>query len=244
MAEVGYYPKIPGLSAMDNVFIGIGELPYMHLTLQGRLMAETGSNFSCDNEEAFDRIAYALKTTGYIILADCLPLALCEALNVQSILGVDELKRAGVGRGQGYLLDGLIRTDGIRWLRPDSPAEIAFLAWMEQLRLGLNRRLFLGLFDYESHFAVYDAGAFYRKHLDAFQGVPNRVLSTVFYLNQYWMPDDCGELLIYSPHDDTLMETVPPDLATMVIFLSAVFPHEVAVTHRKRYSIAGWFRGR
>jgi len=66
----------------------------------------------------------------------------------------------------------------------------------------------------------------------------------VCYLNQYWMPDDCGELLIYSPYDDTLMETVPPDLATMVIFLSDVFPHEVAVTHRKRYSIAGWFRGR
>jgi len=207
-------------------------------------MAETGSIFPCNNEDAFDRIAYALKTTGYIILADCLPLALCEALNVQSILGVDELKRAGVGRGQAYLLGGLIRTDGIRWLRPDSPAEIAFLAWMEQLRLGLNRRLFLGLFDYESHFAVYDAGAFYRKHLDAFPGLPNRVLSTVCYLNPYWMPDDCGELLIYSPHDDTLMETVPPDLATMVIFLSDVFPHEVAVTHRKRYSIAGWFRGR
>ena len=207
-------------------------------------MAETGSNFPCNNEEAFDRIADALKTTGYIILADCIPFALCEALSEQSVLGADELKRAGVGREQAYNLDGLIRTDGIRWLCPDSPAEIAFLAWMELLRLGLNRRLFLGLFDYESHFAVYDAGAFYRKHLDAFQGLPNRVLSTVCYLNPYWMPDDCGELLIYSPHDDTLMETVSPDLATMVIFLSAVFPHEVAVTHRKRYSIAGWFRGR
>ena len=207
-------------------------------------MAETCSIFPCNNEETFDRIAEALKTTGYIILADCLPFSLCEDLLERNIHVTHELKCAGVGRGQAHTLDDALRTDGIRWLRPDSPAEIAFLAWMEQLRLGLNRRLFLGLFDYESHFAVYDAGAFYRKHLDAFQGLPNRVLSTVFYLNQYWMPDDCGELLIYSPHDDTLMETVPPDLATMVIFLSAVFPHEVAVTQRKRYSIAGWFRGR
>ena len=38
-------------------------------------MAETGSNFPCNNEEAFDRIADALKTTGYIILADCIPFA-------------------------------------------------------------------------------------------------------------------------------------------------------------------------
>ena len=207
-------------------------------------MAETGSIFPSNNEDAFDHIAEALNTKGYIVLADCFPFALCEALFERSKLVANEFKRAGVGRGRAHSLDDALRTDGIRWLRPDSPAEIAFLAWMEQLRLSLNRRLFLGLFGYESHFAVYDAGAFYRKHLDAFQGVPNRVLSTVCYLNQYWMPDDCGELLIYSPHDDTLMEIVPPDLATMVIFLSAVFPHEVAVTHRKRYSIAGWFRGR
>jgi SM-20-related protein len=132
----------------------------------------------------------------------------------------------------------------MRWLHPDDPAEAAYLAWMEQLRQGLNRRLFLGLFDYEAHFAVYSAGAFYRKHLDAFQGETNRVLSTVFYLNPHCLPDDGGELLIHAPVGDALLETVTPEFGTMAIFLSAIFPHEVAVTRRKRCSIAGWFRGR
>jgi len=170
-----------------------------------------------------------------------------------------KFKRAGVGRGQAHTLDDSIRTDCIRWLLPDSPAEFGYLAWMEQLRLGLNRRLLLGLFDYEAHFAVYEAGACYHKHLDAFQGGVNRILSTVFYLNTHWLPGDGGELLIHAPDarlgnvfllpDNSaimpkkMLETVTPDFGTMAIFLSAIFPHEVAVTHRKRCSIAGWFRG-
>jgi SM-20-related protein len=64
----------------------------------------------------------------------------------------------------------------------------AFLAWMETVRLGLNQRLFLGLFDYECHYASYAPGAFYKKHFDTFKNQinpaqPNRVLSTVLYLN-------------------------------------------------------------
>ncbi len=196
------------------------------------------------NEAAFDRIALALENVGYCVIAHCLPLVLGEALCERVALVSNEFKRAGVGRGLGLQTDGLTRTDGIRWLLNDDLAEKAYLAWMEQLRLGLNRRLFLGLFDYESHFAVYEAGGSYRTHLDAFQGETNRVLSTVFYLNPHWLPDSCGELLIHEPDGIALLETVMPDFGTMVIFLSTQFPHQVAVTHRKRYSIAGWFRGR
>ena len=196
------------------------------------------------NEAAFDRIADALETVGYVVLADCLPVALGEALRQRIISEIGEFKRAGVGRGLAHTLDGSIRTDSLRWLLPDDPAEAAYLAWMEQLRLGLNRRLYLGLFGYESHFAVYEVGGHYHKHLDAFQGSANRVLTTVYYLNPRWSPDDCGELLIHAATGDTLLATVMPEFGTMVVFLSAVFPHEVAVTHRQRHSIAGWFRGR
>ena len=196
------------------------------------------------NEASFDLIANALETVGYAIIADCLPIALSLALSERVILISGECKKAGVGRGQTHLIDELIRSDGIRWLQTDHWAETAYLAWMEQLRLGLNRRLFLGLFEYESHFAVYETGGGYRKHLDAFQGTSNRLLSTVFYLNLHWLPEHCGELLIHGPIGDILLETIPPDFGTMVIFQSAVFPHEVAITHHKRYSIAGWFRGR
>jgi len=37
---------------------------------------------------------------------------------------------------------------------------------IETLRMGLNRALYLGLFDYESHYAIYGAGAGYTKHSD------------------------------------------------------------------------------
>src|SRR5690606_40843214 len=51
------------------------------------------------------------------------------------------------------------------------------------LRLYVNRHLFLGLYEYECMFAHYPAGAFYKKHLDAFKSGINRRLSTVLYLN-------------------------------------------------------------
>ena len=204
-------------------------------------MAQRDSAVPTANQALFDRIALALSTQGYIILTDGLPLALGGALYARIAGAPDEFRQAGVGRGQSHTVDGLTRTDGIRWLRPDGPAEVAYLLWMEQLRLGLNRRLCLGLFDYESHFAVYEPDAFYHKHLDAFHGSANRVLSTVVYLNPHWLPGYGGELLIHSPDGETLVESVTPDFGSMAIFLSATTLHEVAVTHHQRYSIAGWF---
>jgi SM-20-related protein len=112
---------------------------------------------------------------------------------------------------------------------------------MEMLRVGINRRLFLGLFDYECHFARYAPGSFYKKHVDAFRGRSNRVLSTVFYLNPQWGSADGGELLIYSG-DGQVEASVKPTMGTLVVFLSETVPHEVLPAARLRHSIAGWFR--
>ena len=105
-----------------------------------------------------------------------------------------------------------------------------------------SRRLFLGLFSFESHFSHYQSGDFYRKHLDAFKGEANRVLSLVTYLNRGWEPNQGGELVIYSPEDGTELVKVTPMFATLVLFLSEEFSHEVLPTARNRYSVAGWFR--
>lgn len=112
----------------------------------------------------------------------------------------------------------------------------------EQLRQYLNRELYLGLFDFECHYAHYPQGAFYKKHYDAFQGSSNRRLSTVLYLNPNWLPEDGGELILYTNDGDTVLETVLPKFGNMVIFLSEEFPHEVLPTNRSRYSLTGWFR--
>jgi SM-20-related protein len=101
----------------------------------------------------------------------------------------------------------------------------------------------MGLFDYECHFSRYPQGAFYRRHLDAFQGRTNRILSTVCYLNPDWQPGSGGELLIYADEQSQdPIEWVEPCFGTLVVFLSDRFPHEVLPTQRERLSLAGWYR--
>jgi SM-20-related protein len=194
------------------------------------------------DEDRFRQIAAQLETTGYVMLPDILPETLVDSLLLHfKSLDDAEFKQAGTGRATDYQISKGIRGDEIRWLDGYHPATRAYLDWMETLRLNLNRHLFLGLFDYECHYACYPEGTFYRKHLDAFKGDTNRVLSTVLYLNPIWEPQDGGELLLYSSKDE-LLERVLPHYGKLIIFLSKVFPHEVLPVARRRYSIAGWFR--
>lgn len=191
-----------------------------------------------------DQIADALVDTGYIILPSALPETLTSELYLHlQALNDQQFQRAGVGREQDHQLHGGIRRDQIRWLGRQQTIEAEYLDWMEDLREGLNRRLFMGLFDYEAHFSHYRAGAFYKRHLDAFRGQTNRVLTTVLYLNPDWDEQQGGELLIWpEPDSETVIEKVVPQMGTLVIFLSEQFPHEVLPASTDRYSIAGWFR--
>ncbi|MFW5816629.1 MAG: 2OG-Fe(II) oxygenase [Wenzhouxiangella sp.] len=106
----------------------------------------------------------------------------------------------------------------------------------------LNRRLFLGLFEFEAHYAHYPAGAFYRRHVDSFQGAANRVVSLVAYLNADWRDDDGGELVLYEAAGRTRLATLAPRAGRVVLFMSEELPHEVLPARRERLSIAGWFR--
>lgn len=189
-----------------------------------------------------DRIADALAGSGLIVLEGMLPAQLRADLTNRIETLEPKLSRAGIGRNQDHRVSDAVRTDRTAWLSSDDPAEASYLAWMESLRLGLNQRLFLGLFDYEAHFALYQEGAYYRRHLDAFQGSRNRVVTTVCYLNEAWAAEDGGALLVYPPEGERPLATVLPQPGTLVIFLSDRFPHEVLPARRQRCSIAGWFR--
>lgn len=199
-------------------------------------------------EGLLDNLADALVRDGYQIINDTFPLSLVDGLWQEfQTLPESELRVAGVGRQDDFQVNRQIRRDKIHWLDGNTEMQQAFLTWMEAVRLGLNRRLFMGLFDYECHYASYAPGAFYKKHLDAFKyplnpAQPNRILSTVLYLNPEWRTGDGGELLLYDEDDTQLLQTVAPEYGKLVIFLSDGFPHEVLVAHRERQSIAGWFR--
>ena len=200
------------------------------------------SILTAPTESVFDRIADALVARGYILLNDGPDAGITRALYERTQQLSDDFRRAGVGREQDQHLNSRIRQDEIHWLSMKNPAEVAYLEWMETLREEINRRLFMGLFDYECHFAHYAPGAFYRRHLDAFRGQTNRVLTTVYYLNDGWQKEDGGELLLYPDAGDEPIERVLPTAGTLVIFLSDSFPHEVLPAKADRYSIAGWFR--
>jgi len=200
------------------------------------------------NELQLDTIADALVEQGYFIADNLVPENLLHALLTHfNQLRADEFKAAGIGRQTDFQLQTEIRADKIHWIEPNSATTTEFLSWMDTLRTGINQRLFMGLFDYESHFAFYPIGAFYKKHRDAFrdkngQRQSNRVLSTVLYLNKNWSLENGGDLLIYSEDDASVLEKISPVFGRLVIFLSEKFPHEVLPANRERKSIAGWFR--
>jgi SM-20-related protein len=190
-------------------------------------------------------IAEQLAETGYIVLEKPLLANLSTRLLTRcQDNDPARFKAARIGRGRAKQQNNSIRGDVISWLDDTDSADHAYLAWMEQLRSGLNEALFLGLFDFECHYAIYGAGAGYAKHSDVLNGNKNRILSTVYYLNEGWQACDGGELVLFEPTGDTIIATVNPAFGTMIIFLSESFPHEVLMANTKRHSIAGWFRVR
>lgn len=204
---------------------------------------------SADNYSLFESISNDIANKGYSISPCALPEKL-TALLLQHIteLPVESFKQAGIGRAKDYVINDAIRTDDISWITSKNEASCAWLGWAASLQEFLNRRLFLGLSFFESHFAHYSTGDFYKKHKDAFKGEGNRVLSVIVYLNQNWSTADGGELVIYdkqlsaSENVDNNQIMVIPNFGTIVVFLSEEFPHEVLPAKHDRYSIAGWFR--
>ncbi|HQN41814.1 MAG TPA: 2OG-Fe(II) oxygenase, partial [Pseudomonadales bacterium] len=57
-----------------------------------------------------------------------------------------------------------------------------------------------------------------------------------------WHPDDGGDLVLFDPATGAALRHVQPLAGTLVIFMSALIPHEVEASRRARLSIAGWFR--
>ena len=184
-----------------------------------------------------------LRQDGYCVLENALPDEIAQSLLAEVTSSNIDYRQANIGRAQDHQLNQSIRSDAIKWINKESPAETLWVEQMENLRLELNKQLFLGLFSYESHFAHYPIGAFYKTHVDAFHGQANRMLSTVYYLNPEWSENAGGELVIYNPenHQEEIIR-VQPKLGTLVIFLSEEFPHQVLPATRPRQSIAGWFR--
>ena len=192
----------------------------------------------------FSGLVESLVSHHWFVAQNYLPETLCLNLltELKQLRQEAALSAAGIGRGRDHLLAERIRGDSTHWLDGSSLVQQEFLALMRELKAVLNRELFLGLFEYESHYAYYPPGAYYKKHVDAFRGRSNRVVTTVLYLNPDWQPEAGGQMRLYDPGSDQPFLDVAPCLGTFVCFLSEELPHEVLTTHKDRASIAGWFR--
>lgn len=151
---------------------------------------------------------------------------------------------ARVGRATTSIRDAGIRGDAIAWLDEvtSDPTERALAASLEAVRLAVNASLWLGLFDFEGHYARYSAGAFYARHLDRFRDQDTRTLSFVLYLNDAWPDPAGGALRLFRDGEPPL--DVPPRGGTLAAFLAERFEHEVLPATRTRWSFTGWFRRR
>ncbi|WP_374322402.1 2OG-Fe(II) oxygenase [Aquipseudomonas alcaligenes] len=186
-----------------------------------------------------------LAARGWSRLDNVLPASLTHELaeECRKRARAGALNPAGVGRGQGLAVREGIRGDSIQWLEQGQSAPSdGYLQAMDELRSALNQAFYLGLEDFECHFACYPPGAFYQKHLDRFRDDDRRTVTAVYYLNEAWQTEHGGALRLYLA-DETELDVLP-SAGTLVLFISAELPHEVLPATRERLSLTGWFRRR
>jgi len=198
------------------------------------------------NAAQLSELAEGIARDGYAIATSWLETDITTALRERALAHerAGELEPAAVGRGQNRAQRSAIRGDRIRWLdthaRDANEAEL--LGRFDALRVAINRKTMLGLFDFEGHYALYPPGAGYTRHRDRFHDDDRRVVSCVVYLNPGWTPENGGTLRVYL--DEQRVREVSPEAGTLAIFLSDRFEHEVRPARRPRLAVTGWFRRR
>ncbi|QDK83070.1 2OG-Fe(II) oxygenase [Spirosoma sp. KCTC 42546] len=196
----------------------------------------------------FEPIIDGIVTHGYGIVDDFLSLgevkALANRLHERHIAG--QFRAAGIGNQQ-ILVENAIRGDEILWIdeATATPDETAFLQLIGEFVQYANQTCYLGLREFEFHYARYPAGTFYKRHLDQFRSDSRRKLSVICYLNIDWKETDGGQLALYLPDSDSNSErqlTIAPTAGRLVCFESGRLEHEVLPATRERLSITGWLK--
>jgi SM-20-related protein len=178
---------------------------------------------------------------GFLSTQEVIALATC----LRSRREAGQFRAAGIGNHQ-VSVEKAIRGDEILWLDEATATseEREFLQRIGELVQYLNQTCYLGLRDYEFHYALYPTGTLYKRHLDRFRSDSRRKLSVICYLNTDWQETDGGQLALYLPDDDGLERqvTVAPMGGRLVCFDSGQLEHEVFPATRERLSVTGWLK--
>lgn len=149
---------------------------------------------------------------------------------------------AGIGRLGNHQQNAKVRGDVIKWIENDSidPWERQLLDQISGFVAYLNRTCFTAINNFEFHYAYYEQGSFYKRHLDQFKSHTGRKFSFVIYLNDDWLPTDGGFISLYLPSGE---RKLLPLGGRAVLFKADELEHEVHVSPtRARMSIAGWLK--
>ena len=196
-------------------------------------------------QEAFDTIIDSFVRDHIGIAENFLSVPLASHLrdNLTALFADKQLHHAGIGNDATQAHDQAIRGDQIYWLDRShgDRYENDFFDLMDQFVLHLNATCYTGITGYEFHYARYDEGSFYKKHLDRFRSNSDRQFSMIMYLNPDWQQADGGELCI---HQDGHQLNISPTGGKSVFFSSSTLEHEVLLTHKPRMSITGWLKVR
>lgn len=161
--------------------------------------------------------------------------------NLLSHLLENNLKAAGIGNGSLLVENKLIRSDKIFWLdrKHNDLHENNFFDLIDDFVSYLNRTCYTGITSYEFHYALYEKGNLYKKHLDQFKSDNSRQFTMIMYLNVDWIEADGGELCIYQ---NDVQQKIAPINCKGIFFKSNELEHEVLVTNKQRLSITGWLK--
>lgn len=153
----------------------------------------------------------------------------------------NKLHAAGIGNQNALSINNTIRSDKILWIEPttNNIHEQEFFNKINHFSDYLNKTCYTGITNAEFHYACYEPGTFYKKHIDRFKNDNARKFSVITYLNKNWNTDDGGELIIYLPKEKV---TIIPEFGKTVIFKSDELEHEVLPNKKQRLSIAGWLK--
>lgn len=185
----------------------------------------------------------SLLNSGFVLIEQACSPALFSALQQES----QQLEQQDNQFHEARLIAGSqnaqVRSDSTRWLQPSDAAGSQYLVTLENLGKYLNQQLYSGIRRVEAHYAIYQAGDFYKPHRDnpskPLNAQPVRVFSTVLYLNSDWQAAWQGELHLQDLHDKWHLILPMPN--RLVIFDSNLL-HEVRPATCPRRSIAGWLR--
>jgi len=161
--------------------------------------------------------------------------------NLKTLYQEKMMQSAGTGNDTLVVHNKLVRSDMIYWLdrSHNNIYENQFFDLMDSFVSYLNSTCYTGITGYEFHYALYEEGSFYKKHIDQFGNNTSRQYSMIMYLNTNWMENDGGELCIY--HLDSIQNITPVN-GKSVFFKSSELAHEVMLTNKPRMSITGWLK--